>query len=298
MSTILITGANGFIGSALQAYYKAQGRRVVALTRQNCDYSPVSIRDAVETHNPDIFIHAAGNASVAHSYDNTAGAQGDTVSLTQSVLEGLGGAKTSPRFVYLSSAAVYGNPRTLPLREDSPLNPISPYAEHKLICERLVEQTTFDRAALNIRIFSLFGPAQRRLVLYELYRRFTDPDNDSVPIKGTGLETRDYLSVDIFAKKLAALIDAAEEQGAGSGMKTFNVASGQHRTILECARTIKTLLKSPKNIICEGQEMPGNPPDLQADTSLYDQMVKTPISFDFGAELSKTLDAWNRQEIP
>lgn len=296
---IIITGSNGFIGKTLSERLLEEGRTVIELTRGNCDYSAESIQAIISDHRPLAIIHAAGNASVAISNENPDKAEKDTVQLTKCILQGIAQAKTPIAFIHLSSAAVYGNPKKLPIKEDSPLQPISPYGHHKLICEELVRQYSQQYPFIKpliIRIFSLFGARQKRLVLHELFTQFQDKNLDIVTIKGTGKETRDYLSVDIFAARIATLIKALEQPPLANMPIEMNVAAGKSYTIIECAEIMAKLLNSQKPIYCAGQPIPGNPDNWEADTTLYNQVVKSIFPFDFGQELAKTLDKWKKQE--
>ncbi len=298
-TTVLISGATGFIGNALSRYFQENGIHGIGLTRQNCDYTPKTITELIKNNRPDIFIHAAGNASVAFSHQNPDQAEQDTVLLTKNILQGVANAATPIKFIHLSSAAVYGNLETLPISENATLKPISPYGHHKLLCEQLVSEYARTHGFITpviVRIFSLFGAAQRRLVLYELFSQFQDSSRQEVLIKGTGLETRDYLSIDIFVKKLGALLHAISDENPVNIPHALNIAAGRSYTILEGAQTIGRLLNSQKPIICAGEGIPGNPDHWLADTTLYNQIVKPIFPFDFEQELAKTLDQWKSQE--
>jgi UDP-glucose 4-epimerase len=290
---VMITGSTGFIGQTLSQFYKQKAVQVVELNRANCDYNIHTLVDVIKVQKPDLFIHAAGSASVINSYASPAEARQGSVDLTEVVLNALAQAQTATRLIHFSSAAVYGNPLKLPIAEDAPLRPISPYGENKLESERLVESYTSKLAInpLTVRIFSLFGERQRRLVLYELFQQFSDSDSKTVKIRGTGRETRDFLSIGVFCQKLGALIEE------NPNIPVINIASGEAYSILDAAQTMAALLGAhDKPIICSGEEMTGNPPYWQADTSLYDQIVRQGILFDFAGELSKTLAQWKTQK--
>lgn len=300
--TIIITGANGFIGSAMATYFTAHGNNVISLTRKNCDYRAETIEGLIQTHSPDTLIHAAGNASIQTSFDNPEQFNKDTIDLTRDILDGIAASKHAVRFVGLSSAAVYGSPTALPIGEGADLLPISPYGQAKLSCEKLIGSYA-ERLELQpviVRIFSLFGSSQRRLVLFELFRQFQDTATDSVSLRGTGKETRDYLSIDVFVQKLSALLYSLAEKPKAQPEKSsalkINIASGDATEIGECAEIIRNLLESPKSIGFLGQSIQGQPEHWQADTALYDQIVRPKIPFNFEAELAKTLLAWKNAQ--
>ena len=85
-----------------------------------------------------------------------------------------------------ASAAVYGNPSTLPVNETAELRPISPYGFHKIACELLAREAAqcFDQDVLICRFFSVFGRKQHRLLVWELYQQLVGSD-DAISLDGT-----------------------------------------------------------------------------------------------------------------
>lgn len=86
------------------------------------------------------------------------------------MLENLRNTPSPPRLINVSSAAVYGNPARLPIMETDPTVPISPYGASKLAGERYV--TVYSQIcgvrATSLRLFSAYGPRQRKQVVYDL----------------------------------------------------------------------------------------------------------------------------------
>lgn len=291
---VMISGVNGFIGSALMRHYEAAGAVVIGLSRADFDYEVASVCEAVEGHRPDVFIHAAGNASVAEAEVDPDGARASSVGLTSRILQGFEQCAAPPRFVFLSTAAVYGNPEVLPISEEAVIAPVSVYGAHKGECEALVQDYQRRRGAddLIVRIFSLFGAEQKRLVLYELFRQFQDEACDVVTLRGSGAETRDFLSIDVFCERLMALVDVTGGVEDGGADLIYNVASGEARSILDCAHLMKDMMGSTKSIQCLHEDMGGNPNHWQADMARYDRIVKGRSAFDFRAALSEVLGRW------
>ena len=170
MNRIVITGANGFIGSALCNYFSNKSYDVIQWIygeRFDIDHKSKvvcldmsddrQIVEALLAFTPDIIIHCAGSADVAKSVSNPFVDFQGNVKVTHNLLFSLHILKLDHiRFVFLSSAAVYGNPISLPIREDMPLNPLSPYAIHKVICEELcfqdAEEFLFQSNCSKLRI--------------------------------------------------------------------------------------------------------------------------------------------------
>jgi len=237
---ILVTGAGGFLGSHICNYFGRQGHSIAAIDRvpappETAALYPnlwnsyaMSLPDKtfisiIRDFQPALLIHCAGSASVPYSmqepYDDFQQAAG----VTAFMLETLRKHMPSCHFVFLSSAAVYGNPQELPVSEKASCQPISPYGYHKYICEMLCREykSIYNIKSSVIRIFSAYGERLRKQVVFDLCKKFSDPSVKRVELFGTGSETRDF----VHAVDIAQAIDRIHTAGA-SGV--FNVASGIH----------------------------------------------------------------------
>ena len=276
---ILVTGAGGFLGSHICNYFGLQGHSISAIDRltvapEKADLYP-NLRSAYTMELPDptfptllkdfrpaLLVHCAGSASVPYSmqepYDDFQQAAG----VTAFILETLRKHMPSCHFVFLSSAAVYGNPQQLPVSEEAACQPISPYGYHKYICEMLCReyQSIYNIKSSVLRIFSAYGERLRKQVVFDLCRKFADPSTDKVEFYGTGSETRDF----IHAVDIAQAIDRIHTAG-DSGV--FNVASGIQTRISEVVEIIKDCFHSTKKIVYSGSTRPGDPLYWQADIS-------------------------------
>jgi UDP-glucose 4-epimerase len=179
--TVLVTGVTGFIGGYVARHFFKQGWRVVGLDLNPPDPSLRKMLSAffgtslssphlgqlVREARPDVCIHCAGPASVGFSMEDPAPDFGATVPVTFNLLDMLRLNAPACRFIYTSSAAVYGNPSRLPVDETEPPRPISPYGFHKLIGEHLVVEfnRVYGIAAATVRIFSAYGIGLKRQVL-------------------------------------------------------------------------------------------------------------------------------------
>ncbi len=299
---ILITGVSGFIGESLAKYYNDKGLEVIGLVRDRqvdrgkitilkSDYSVEQIRETIERYKPDIVIHAAGSASVHDSLHRPHNDFKNTVLLFHNVLEGIRQSKHLCRMVYLSSAAVYGNPETFPVQETDSLKPISPYGYHKMLCELLAQEYSdcFNVPTFVVRLFSVFGPGQKRLLIWELYNQFMN--NQEVVIKGTGNESRDYIYIDDLAENLFQLI-MKEQQ---NHYLVINLASEKAVIISEIVNKMKKILNSKKGIIFKNQIHKGNPSNWEADISLYKNLISFEQSSSFESRLEECLAFWREE---
>ena len=192
---ILITGSRGFLGSTFAAFATAQGHDVLGLGRTAqpppgwpgqyawTDVAHADLSPLVNGFRPDLVFHGAGSASVGGSFQSPLDDLRASVYTFANTLEGIRRSEHRPVVLFPSSAAVYGHPSRLPVNEDDPTHPISPYGFHKLAAEQLGREyaACYGLRVVLGRIFSVLGPRQRRLLLWELFEQFTGPDSRRDP---------------------------------------------------------------------------------------------------------------------
>jgi nucleoside-diphosphate-sugar epimerase len=163
----------------------------------------------------------------------------------------------------------------LPVAEDAPLRPISPYGFHKLTCEVLAAEyaSCFDLNILVARLFSVFGPAQRRLLVWELYDQLAGPD-DTAWLQGTGDETRDFIHVDDAVDALLFAAAHLSKTRPAGRPTTLNIASGDEISTLALATSIRDRVAPHKKVACRGIERPGDPRRWRADIGALLELVK------------------------
>lgn len=222
MGNVLVTGASGFIGSKLLEYFYKKGYNTIGWDKNNviqktniicfdlCNKSDI-IRQLNEFC-PDIIIHCAGNADVTKSVQNPETDYQGNVTITHNLLFGMHYLKMyNTCCVFLSSAGVYGNPTELPISEETELNPLSPYAVHKVMCEELCRYFV-NNYGMNIkiaRIFSAYGPGLRKQIFWDMYNKAKD--FGSLNMFGSGNESRDYIYIDDLIHALYLLATKKSE---------------------------------------------------------------------------------------
>ena len=299
---ILITGISGFIGGSLGRYAAQAGHEVMASGRQQQAgkewsglYTPVSgsdqLRALLDDFRPDVVINAAGTASVAASVEDPVNDFRGSVQTCGDVLEAVRRSEIRPLVVVPSSAAVYGNPASLPVTEDASLQPISPYGYHKVMCELLAREYAecFGLNVLVCRFFSVFGPAQRRLLVWELCQQFASPE-EIAWLGGTGQETRDFLYIDDLAEALFGLIERF--QSSERDCAVVNVASGIETSVLTLAEMIRDLVAPSKEIRCRGQLRANDPLRWRADISRLQSLLPSWQPRLLNEGLALCLDTW------
>jgi GDP-4-dehydro-6-deoxy-D-mannose reductase len=167
---MLLIGARGFLGGHLREAAAAAGLRVIATDRQAADGAPAcdlldpgSVAACLDSARPDLVVNMAGSASVAASWEDPAACFAVNATGVAHLLEAVARQAPAAHVLCVSSAEVYGDPAPdrLPLGEDVPLVPLSPYgqskAEMEATCERHRERGL--RIA-TVRPFNLVGPGQ------------------------------------------------------------------------------------------------------------------------------------------
>lgn len=264
----LITGAQGFLGGFLRQ--EAIARGYAAHDTRGLRLPSEQLIELVREAKPSAVIHAAGPASVAASFEAPAHDFTGAVVATHCVLEAMRLAAPEARFVYLSSAAVYGNPQSLPITESSPTAPISPYGFHKRLGEQLVQQYArlYGIRGASARIFSAYGPGLRRQVIYELFRRVRE--GEVLQLDGTGDETRDF----IHAADVARAVFQIAEQARGEG-ESYNVASGEETSLRTLAMNIRALTFDGP-VAFSGVVRRGDPAQWRVDVSALKALGASP----------------------
>jgi UDP-glucose 4-epimerase len=265
---VLVTGAAGFIGSQLTHALAGAGADVTALDRAHPAvalagprFVPVEVGGAAfrtwyhRAGSFDYVFHLAARAYAAASvqapYDDFAANLWATVNL----LELLRAESRPPHLVFASSAAVYGNPATLPIGEDAPLVPLSPYGVSKLAAERYVAvyAQLYGIPAASLRLFSVYGPGQRKQVVYDLFARLHESPQ-LLTVLGDGSQVRDLVFVGDVVR--AFMVIAARGRRDGFA---YNVASGVGTSTAELARRIVQIQGTAARIVFTGATRPGDP---------------------------------------
>ncbi len=279
---ILITGCQGFIGKSLALYAIRNGHSVLGITRskivqpvseitiQQCSLDSDDFIGLINRFKPDMIYHSAGSSSVGYSFQQPRDDFKNAVDTWSSVLEAVRKSDINPLLMFPSSASVYGNPKVLPVDENALSQPISPYGFHKVISEQLAREycQCFDMNVVVTRLFSAFGPIQKRLLIWELFKQAINPDEKELVIQGTGNETRDFLYIEDICHYTLRLVESEV-----SGFLAVNVASGESSSVREMAEIILALTGSKKTIRTLNKNLPGDPKKWQADIKLLQTLV-------------------------
>jgi UDP-glucose 4-epimerase len=210
----------------------------------------------------DVVFHLAAQAGVRSSWGKEFAIYTDhNVLATQRLLEAAL-RRARPRVVYASSSSVYGDCDALPLREDSPCRPVSPYGVTKLAAEHLVHLYGRNHGlpVVSLRYFTVYGPRQRPDMAFGRFLRAAR-DGQPVRVYGDGEQTRDFTYV--------ADIVAATRAAADSGRPgcVYNVGGGQRVSMNEVIRRIEAVTGRALAVVRE-EPQKGDMRDTFADTTL------------------------------
>lgn len=269
---VLIIGSEGFIGKNLVAGLLAKGFKIwgadlidikpknyqyIRIGRLNPEFEQIFI-----TQQFDYCINAAGNGSVPVSIAAPDRDFEANVTDTFKLLNAIRLHNENCRYIHFSSAAVYGNSKELPIKETTPLAPVSPYGYHKWISEITCSEffTLYNLPLSILRPFSAYGPGLRKQLIWDLYQKFKI--DGAIYLHGTGNETRDFIYIDDIVNAVVTIIKCNEFNG-----EIFNVASGTSKTIKEVSEIFNSNLDAPKEILFENIPDKGNPLFWEADIS-------------------------------
>lgn len=245
---VLVTGGSGQLGSYLiEEFSLGHEVRSVDIRRPAIEnhvpfHSHFDIRDEAvrsEVSFADVIVHAAAQVSVEASLRDPVNDADINVLGTANLLKA--SAESGLKlFVYVSSAAVYGDPVRLPVNEDHPTGPKSFYGVSKLSAENYVRaaKECYGLDYFIVRPFNFYSPrADRRSPYSGVITKFTEvaKEGGTMLIEGDGGQTRDF----IHARDVARMIRMAVESDARN--VTVNCGSGRGTSINELADTLVRL---------------------------------------------------------
>jgi UDP-glucose 4-epimerase len=280
----VVTGAAGFIGSHVAQSLLADGHEVVGIdcftdyyAREAKEANLAELRDheafslvegrlqeadlAPVLEGAEHVYHLAAQAGVRASWGRDFAHYTDhNVLATQVLLEAARSAGP-PVVVYASSSSVYGDAAELPLREDGPCRPVSPYGVTKLAAEHLavLYHRCYGLPTVSLRYFTVYGPRQRPDMAFH---RFFKAAREGEPIHlyGDGGQTRDFTFVsDIVAATRAAAV-------SGRRGSVYNVGGGERVELNHVLGQIETISGRPLRIQRE-EAQKGDMRDTFADTT-------------------------------
>ena len=275
---VLITGGGGFVGRYLAAHSAEQGDDVVTLDRSGAEPIDITDRDtthaALAKHEPEVVYHLAALSHVGDSWNDRSAVYRVNIEGTAHVLDAARAVGVR-RVVVVGSAEEYGRVEAadLPLREDAPLRPTTPYGVSKIAASYLALQAHLAHGldAIRVRAFSHTGPGQSdRFLVPALAGRIAAAERDQRDeIRAGSLDpVRDLSDVRDIVRAYRLL---AEHGTAG---EVYNVCSGSGASVREIAEHLLAAARRPLRITVDPElvrpvEVPrlvGDASRLRADT--------------------------------
>jgi nucleoside-diphosphate-sugar epimerase len=282
----LVTGVAGFIGSHLAEALLREGYEVVGLDdfsdyygREVKESNLLALRAQSQFHfveadlcsadlalylkGVDHVFHHAAQAGVRASWGEAFRVYvDDNVLATQRLLEACRGS-TVQRFIYASSSSIYGDIADLPIRESSPMRPVSPYGVTKLAAEHLcyLYRVNFGLPTVALRYFTVYGPRQRPDMAFHRFISAIDQGRP-ITIYGDGEQTRDFTFVgDAVQANIRVLrTDAVRDWHA------WNIGGGSRVTVNQVVQLLEQIMGRPARLQHEGVQ-DGDVRHTWADTS-------------------------------
>lgn len=286
---VLVTGADGFIGSHLTSRLVMEGARVTALCLYNSfdqhgwlDDLPPAVLDRIRLVRGDVrdaafvqrlvrdqavVFHLAALIAIPHSYAAAQSYVETNILGTLNVLEAARAAGVQ-RVVHTSTSEVYGTAQTVPITECHPLQGQSPYSASKIGADMMAEAyvRSFELPVAILRPFNTFGPRQsERAVIPTLVRQMLDPACTTITI-GDTTTRRDFTYVEDTADAFVA----AGTAGMVEFGRPYNAGSGSSVTIAELITILRDITDCRKPVRVEAARLRPGASEvrvLQADSS-------------------------------
>lgn len=285
---ILIIGSKGFIGQHLVRHLMRDnhvwGCDVVVeyndpsyfyVDATNASYDEVFLKESF-----DFCINASGASSVPDSFIHPFRDYHLNTENIYAILETIKKLQPTCKFLNLSSAAVYGNPRSLPILESAELKPLSPYGFHKQYAEQICREhyEFFGTATCSVRIFSAYGPGLRKQLFWDWYQRCKN--SSRIILFGTGNESRDFIFIDDIVRAIECIMSNGAFQS-----DVINVANGEEIRIGEAIKFFRDAMGGNFDYEFNNEVRVGDPLNWCADISLLKSLgYQRKVSFQEGIE--------------
>lgn len=320
VSTYLVTGCAGFIGSHLSEALLQRGDAVIGIDAFT-DYYPRELKQGNLEHllerenfafleadlvgapldglvvGIDGIFHLAAQPGVRGSWGSTFDVYArDNLLVSQRIFESA--ARSGVRVVYASSSSVYGNAAAYPTSEDAPLAPVSPYGVTKLCCERLADAYRESRQldSVALRYFTVYGPRQRPDMAMQRIAAAV-ASGGRFEVYGSGEQSRDVTYVDDAVSATIAVMETAPGGGA------YNVGGGSETSLREIIELSQQVVGVELDVFY-GAVATGDVRRTAADTRRIRDEVgwepRTSLEDGLTSQLAWTMSqlAWERSPVP
>ena len=321
--TILVTGGCGYIGSHFVHELADAGEPVVVLDDLSTGFRsalpqavPLAVGSAgdqalvaslIDEYRIDGIVHFAASIVVPDSVRDPLGYYRNNTVNTRALIE-VAVQKAVPRFIFSSTAAVYGNPATIPVTEDAPLTPMSPYGTSKLMSEWMLRDASAAHGIryVVLRYFNVAGADPKLRTgqstagathLIKVAVETALGARAKMDVYGTDYPTpdgtciRDYIHVSDLARAHSAALAYLRASGANA---TFNCGYGHGYSVLEVIEAVKRV--SGRNFAVNfAPRRPGDPAAIVADAARIRAALSWAPQFDDLDTIVGHALAWERK---
>ena len=293
--TVLVTGGAGYIGSHMVLALAEAGESVVVIDNLSTGFStslpegvPLFIGDAADenlvegviaAHGVESIVHFAGSVVVPDSMRDPLGYYRNNTMTTRSLLNAAVKCGVN-RFIFSSTAAVYGNPERMPVTEDAPTRPMSPYGSSKLMTEIMLHDVAAAHGMnyVVLRYFNVAGADPHARIglatvgathLLKIAVEAATGQRAKIDVFGTDYPTpdgscvRDFIHVSDLAQAHRAALSYLRGGGAST---TLNCGYGRGNSVLETIEAVRRV--SGRNFAVQyAPRRPGDIMTMVADTS-------------------------------
>jgi len=291
--SVLVTGGAGYIGSHTVKQLLSKNYEVIVYDNLVSGHEEFvlsekfvkgdigdrrKLKSTFRKHEPDAIMHFAAHCRVGESVRDPAKYYENNVVKGLTLLNAARDFGIE-KFIFSSSAAIYGDPESVPIKEEAPKNPKNPYGRTKWIFEQILEDysAAYPLSVCSLRYFNAAGTDPEG-ELGEIH----DPETHLIPVVleaatgerefieifGTDYDTpdgtpiRDFIHVNDLAAAHIAALEMMDDKNKGTA--AYNLGTGKGHSVREVIETCKdvTEIDIP---VKEGERRPGDPPELVAD---------------------------------
>ncbi len=308
---IIVTGGSGFLGNHMIEALKENGHSIKNIdlvesnkpNDENLETIIADIRDKDKMvdliKDAEVVFHFAGLIEAGESVKNPQKFIDYNISGTLSVLEAMR-VNNIKTIIFSSSAAIYGEPKNIPIKEDDPAMPINPYGMTKLAMEGLISSyvESHDFTGIALRYFNLYGPGENHQPETHAIPNFIKQvyQGEDIKIFGNGQHQRDYIHIgDIVDAHLKALDFAINNPNK---YHYINLSTEKPSTTQEIAETIAAAMGKQASIT-NLPDRPGDPMVLYASAQKAKELLnwQAKVSIDDGIKetVNYFVNLWERK---